>query len=92
MTVLEQTDLKASIEAAGIIDQSSLVTMHLDEIEGEGERVLDLIVALRSAGRLSDWERAEEALVDLTVSLEHLRDHAAHVVPLLTDGLGLEGS
>ncbi len=89
MTVLEKDDLKASLEVAGITEQLAMIAMHVDEIEAEGERVLDLVIALRSAGRHADQVRAQDALVDLAVSLEHLCDHAAHLVPALQRRFGI---
>ena len=83
-------DLKLALEHVGINKQTSLLGMHLDEIEGEANNVLDLLVSLRAHAYRHDMAAGQESLAELTIALEHLFHHVQGALPTLQKELNLE--
>ena len=79
-----------NLEKIGINGEVSLLTMHLTEIEEEADNVLDLLTLTRAHAHRSDAVAGQEALVELSVALEHLLHHAQEAVPALQRELDIE--
>ncbi|MFQ5612626.1 MAG: hypothetical protein ACE5H9_10890 [Anaerolineae bacterium] len=74
---------------AGLSSQTNLIAMHLTEIEEETVNFLDQLTAFRAHVRHQDSVAAQEALVEISLSLQHIADHIGAVTPLLDRELGL---
>lgn len=65
--------------------------MHLTEIEEEAANFLDQLTAFRAHARHQDSEAAQEAMVEVSLALQHIADHIQAVVPVLDAELDLDG-
>lgn len=75
---------------AGLGPDSDLIAMHLTEIEEEADNYLDQFTTFRVLARLGEASAAQEVLVEISVSLQHLAHHAQAVTPMLDRALGVE--
>jgi hypothetical protein len=71
-------------------DDSKLNAVHLQEIEGEAENVLELLTVLRTDTYRNDETAAQETAAELTIALEHLQHHIQELLPSLQKPLDLE--
>ncbi len=83
-------ELQATLEAVGIQEESGLLGMHLAEIEEELGNIFELLTTLRVRARCNLVAEGQDALVELTTSLEHLTHHAQEAIPMLNKQLDLE--
>lgn len=83
-------ELNLALETIGIDDNITLLAMHLSEIEGEANNILDLLTSLRAHAYRKDVEAGQESLAELTIALEHLLHHAQEALPDLQRQLSLE--
>lgn len=67
----------------------AMLAMHLSEIEDESGAILDLVAALRSAGRGADGAAVEDVLGALVIALEYAQSHIAAAVTDLQQRLDL---
>jgi len=63
--------------------------MHLAEIEQEAGNFLDQLTAFRSHARNEESAPAQEALVEVSLALQHMADHILAVTPILDHELGI---
>lgn len=70
--------------------QTDLVAMHLTEIEEEAVNFLDQLTAFRAHARHRDSGAAQEALVEISLALQHMADHIQGVTPILDRELGID--
>jgi hypothetical protein len=89
-TVNLRESLQELLNSVGLMDDANLLAMHLDEIENEIAIFLDQLTAFRSYARYEEQQAAQEALVELSLSLRHLNDHAQAAIPLLDHALGID--
>jgi hypothetical protein len=82
-------ELETLLPLAGLQSKGNLIALHLAEIELEADAVLDFVTLFRSRARSEEVELAQEALVELALSLEHLRGHIDSVLPELSRQLDL---
>jgi hypothetical protein len=82
--------LEDLLNRAGLATEASLVAMHLTEIEEESVNFLDQLTAFRAHARHEDAAAAQEALVELSLSLQHIADHIQAVTPILDEELGID--
>jgi N-methylhydantoinase B/oxoprolinase/acetone carboxylase alpha subunit len=80
-------DLLAQV---GLSTQTELIAMHLTEIEEEAINFLDQLTVFRAHARHQDSDPAQEALVEISLSLQHVADHIRAVKPILNQGLGID--
>jgi hypothetical protein len=92
MKIEIQDEIKAVLETAGFDGNTSLLTMHLGEIESELENVLDLFTILRSHSHRGDTAATQESLAEMTIALEHLQHHLQDALPELQKQLEIEPS
>ena len=86
MAQLEQAFKQAGLPAS----QTTLLAMHLAEIEAESERYQKLIAALRAncvQGANGADDSLVEQLVEVQVALEHIGSHAKAVSRLLSKSI-----
>lgn len=83
-------ELKTALETLGFSKDANLNGMHLAEIEEEASNVLDLIISVRVHARHNDLEWGQEAVVNLTLALEHLHHHVQEVLPSLQKQLDVD--
>ena len=72
-------DLLAQV---GLSSQTELIAMHLTEIEEEAINFLDQLTVFRAHARHQDSDAAQEALVEISLSLQHVADHIRAVTPI----------
>jgi hypothetical protein len=90
-TALEVKErLQDLLNRAGLETEANLVAMHLTEIEEESANFLDQLTAFRAHARHEDAAAAQEALVEISLSLQHIADHIQAVTPILDEGLGID--
>jgi hypothetical protein len=89
-TVNLRDNLQELLENVGLMEDTNLLAMHLDEIEDETAIFLDQLTAFRSHARYGEQQAAQEALVELSLSLRHMSDHAQAALPLLDHALGID--
>ena len=78
------------LDRAGLATGANLVAMHLAEIEEECVSFLDQLTAFRAHARHEDPAAAQEALVEISLSLQHMADHIQAVTPILDEELGID--
>jgi hypothetical protein len=78
-----------ALRLAGFSGNLNLLAMHLTEIEGEAENWLDLFTIIRSHTYRGDNSAVVETLAEVTISMEHLRDHIQQALPKLQKGLDI---
>ncbi len=83
-------ELQDLLTQVGLPTQANLTAMHLTEIEEEVANFLDQLVAFRSHARHHDSAAAQEALVEISLSLQHMADHIQAVTPMLDHDLGID--
>jgi len=76
----------------GVTGNNSLQAMHLAEIEEEALAALDLLASFVAQARQHNEDAAETAIIDLTISLEHLSHHTQALLPSLEQQLGIAGT
>lgn len=81
--------LQDLLTQVGLSSQANLTAMHLNEIEAEAINFLDQLTTFRVYARHHDSTAAQEALVEITVALQHIADHIRGVVPLLESELDI---
>jgi septation ring formation regulator EzrA len=74
---------------AGLPAEAHLMAMHLTEIEEETNNFLDQLTAFRAHARHEDPVAAQEALVEISLALQHIADHLQAVTPMLDRELGV---
>ena len=90
MSVNIQDELYLILKTVGFDDDNiSLLTMHFSEIEQEAEDILDLFTVLRSHAYRSDSEATQEALAELSITLEHSLHHIRESLPLIQQQLDI---
>jgi hypothetical protein len=78
--LLAQTDLS---------NHADLVAMHLTEIEEEAINFLDQLTAFRAHARHQESVAAQETMVEISLSLQHIADHIRAAAPILDRELGI---
>lgn len=84
--VVEKDRLKGILASGGI--ESSLLAMHLAEIQESAGTVLEYVTSLKEDGK--QRQQIRDILIDLTLSLDHLVHHSEDALALLEPELGLE--
>ncbi len=74
----------------GLSNQADLVAMHLTEIEEEAGNFLDQLTAFRAHARHQDSAAAQEAMVEISLSLQHMADHIRATTLVLDHELGID--
>ena len=82
--------LRESLERVGLSTETNLMAMHLSEIEEEAVNFLDQLTAFRAHARHADPAAAQEALVEVSLALQHMADHIQAVTPSLDRELGID--
>jgi hypothetical protein len=90
MTYEVREQLQDLLDSAGMSDQANLVAMHLTEIEEEAVNFLDQLTAFRAHARHQDSAAAQETMVEISLSLQHIADHIQAVTPILDRELGID--
>ena len=91
MTNLEiKGRLQDLLDQAGLTTGANLVAMQLTEIEEESVNFLDQLTAFRAHARHEDPAAAQEALVEISLSLQHIAAHIQAVTPVLDALLGID--
>lgn len=75
----------------GLPNQANLTAMHLLEIEEETVNFLEQLTAFRAHARHQDPVAAQEALVEISLALQHMADHIQAVTPILDLELDIDG-
>ena len=81
--------LQDLLKRAGLSSETNSVAMHLTEIEEEAVTFLDQLTTFRAHARHEDPAAAQEALVEISLALQHLADHIQTVTPILDEELGI---
>jgi hypothetical protein len=81
--------LQDLLAQAGLPTEANLTAMHLSEIEAETINFLDQLTTFRVHARHQDAIAAQEALVEISLALQHLADHIQAVTPILDGALGI---
>jgi hypothetical protein len=81
--------LEDLLAQASLSNQAGLVAMHLTEIEEEAINFLDQLTAFRVHARHQDSNAAQEAMVEISLSLQHIADHIQAAIPILDRELGI---
>jgi hypothetical protein len=82
--------LQDLLTQAGLSTQTDLIAMHLTEIEEEAINFLDQLTVFRAHARHQDSDAAQEAMVEISLSLQHVADHIQAVTPILDQELGID--
>lgn len=82
--------LQDLLKRAGLSSEINPVATHLTEIEEEAVNFLDQLTAFRAHARHEDPAAAQEALVELSLALQHMADHIRAVTPILDRELGID--
>ena len=82
--------LQDLLERAGLSTETNPMAMHLTEIEEEAVNFLDQLTAFRAHARHADPAAAQEALVEISLALQHMGDHIQAVTPVLDHELGID--
>ena len=90
MVYKEREKLEDLLVSAEMSDQANLVAMHLTEIEEEAVNLLDQLTAFRAHARHQDSAAAQETMVEISLSLQHIADHIQAVTPILDRELGID--
>ena len=81
--------LQDLLARVGLSEQVDLIAMHLTEIEEETAHFLDQLTAFRSYARHKDSGAAQEALVEISLALQHMANHIEAVTPILDQELDI---
>ena len=82
--------LQDLLTEAGLSTQTDLIAMHLTEIEEEAINFLDQLTVFRAHACHQDSDAAQEAMVEISLSLQHVADHIQTVTPILDQELGID--
>jgi hypothetical protein len=82
--------LQDLLDSAGMSDQANLVAMHLTEIEEEAVNFLDQLTVFRAHARHQDSAVAQETMVEISLSLQHIADHIQAITSILDRELGID--
>jgi hypothetical protein len=82
--------LQDLLVSASMSNQADLMAMHLTEIEEEAANFLDYLTAFRAHARHQDSAAAQETMVEISLSLQHIADHIQAVTPILDRELGID--
>ncbi len=82
--------LEDMLAQAGLPKQANLVAMHLTEIEEETVNFLDNLTAFRYCARHQNSIAAQEAMVEVSLALQHIADHIRAAVPILDGELEID--
>jgi hypothetical protein len=82
--------LQDLLAQAGLSTQTDLIAMHLTEIEEEAIHFLDQLTVFRAHARHQDSDAAQEALVEISLALQHVADHIRAVTPILDRELDID--
>ncbi len=83
-------ELEKSFREANLPYQADLMAMHLAEIEEETANFLDQLTAFRVYARHQDPVVAQETLVEISLSLQHMAGHIQAATPILDHELGID--
>jgi hypothetical protein len=86
---IQREQLQNLLAQTILSEQVNLIAMHLTEIEEEAAHFLDQLIAFRAYARQNDPIAAQETLVEISLSLQHLAGHIQTVAPLLDEELGI---
>jgi hypothetical protein len=81
--------LQDLLTQVGLSNQVNLTAMHLNEIEAEAINFLDQLTTFRAHARHHETTAAQEALVEISVALQHMANHIQAMIPLLESELGI---
>jgi septation ring formation regulator EzrA len=82
--------LQDLLDRANLSTETNLIAMHLTEIEEEAINFLDQLTTFRAHARHADPAAAQEALVEVSLALQHMADHIQAVTPSLDRELGID--
>jgi hypothetical protein len=82
--------LQDLLAQAGLSTQTDLIAMHLTEIEEEAINFLDQLTVFRAHARHQDFDAAQETMVEISLSLQHIADHIRAVTPILDHELDID--
>ena len=82
--------LEDMLAQAGLPNQANLVAMRLTEIVEETVNFLDHLTAFRAYARHQNSIAAQEAMVEISLALQHIADHIQAAVPILDGELGID--
>ena len=83
--------LQDLLQRSGLSAEIDPIAMHLSEIEEEAVNFLDQLPPFRAHARHEDPVAAQEVLVEVSLSLQHMADHIQAVTPVLDRELGIDG-
>ncbi|HRQ41032.1 MAG TPA: hypothetical protein PLD25_24210 [Chloroflexota bacterium] len=89
-TTITQDIWQEVSQLLGLQEQAGLAAMHLQEIESEAEKLLELLTVLRTDSYRADASGAQETAAELTIALEHLQHHIQQLLPVLQKQLDLD--
>lgn len=75
---------------AGLPEQAESIAMHLTEVEEETAHFLDQLIAFRAHARQGDSAAAQEAMVEISLALQHIANHIQTVTPLIDKEVGID--
>ena len=82
--------LQDLLAQSGLSTQTDLIAMHLTEIEEEAVNFLDQLTAFRAHARHQNPVAAQEAMVEISLALQHVADHIRAVTPILDRELDID--
>ena len=82
--------LQDLLAQSGLSAEVNPMAAHLIEIEEEAANFLDQLTAFRAHARHQDEAAAQEALVEISIALQHIAGHIQAVAPILDRELGIE--
>ncbi len=83
-------ELKKSFLKADLPYHADMMAMHLAEIEEETDNFLNQLTAFRVYARHQDTIVAQETLVEISLSLQHMAGHIQAATPILDRELGID--
>lgn len=82
--------LDEALAHIGLTEASTMLGMHLTEIEDEADTLLDLLITVRTHSRTGDALAGQLGLVEFVTALEHLVHHAQEALPALKKALDID--
>lgn len=89
VTTLDTREYLQALLEKVIREDTNLLSMHLSEIEEEAAAFLNHMLAFRSTASREELEEARRALVEITLSLEHMLHHIGDAVTILNRELDM---
>jgi len=89
ITTLDTREYLQALLEKVIHQDANLLSMHLSEIEEEAAAFLNHLLAFRSSASREELENARHALVEITLSLEHMLHHIDDAVAILNRELDM---